>query len=139
MGSKIWKLYSFYKSQPKALKFKLFLNFLPHKTTFGIFEILSFWILTIFFENFKFTIVPKSVKKDYFYTLWLYPTEKPKPQLSEKWEIVEQNGVKFGTQEQFRLYMCNFWNFGQLPSVMPKYGNFENWPISLKPLPVEQK
>ncbi len=36
------------------------MNFLPtgpHKTTFGIFEILSFWFLTIFFENSKFTIV----------------------------------------------------------------------------------
>ncbi len=21
--------------------------------------------------------------------------------------------------------MCNFWNFGQWPSFMPKYGNFE--------------
>ena len=29
----------------------------PHKTTSGIFEILSFQFLTIFFENFKFTIV----------------------------------------------------------------------------------
>ncbi len=43
MGAKIAKGYSSNKSQPKA--FKLFLNFLssgPHKTTFGIFEILSF-------------------------------------------------------------------------------------------------
>ena len=30
----------------------------PHKSTFDIFEILSFWFLTIlFFENFKFIIV----------------------------------------------------------------------------------
>ena len=25
-------------------------------------------------------------------------------------------------------YMCNFWNFGQWPSFMPKYGNLESWP-----------
>ncbi len=35
--------------------------------------------------------------------------------------------------------MCNFWNFGHLPSFMPKYGNFENRPVSRKSLPVEQK
>ncbi len=31
------------------------------------------------------------------------------------------------------------WNFGHLPSFMPKYGNFENLPLSQKPLPIEQK
>ena len=34
--------------------------------------------------------------------------------------------------------MCNFWNFGHLPSFISKYGNFENWPVSLKPLPIKQ-
>ncbi len=51
MGVKIAKRYSTYKSQPKV--FKLFLNVLPngpHKTTFGIFEILKIEILTIFFH-----------------------------------------------------------------------------------------
>ncbi len=51
MGVKISKRYSSYKSHPKA--FKLFLNFLlngPHKTTFGIFEILTIEILTNFFR-----------------------------------------------------------------------------------------
>ncbi len=49
MGAKISKCYSSYKSQPKV--FKLFLNFLPngpHKTMFGIFEILKIEILTNF-------------------------------------------------------------------------------------------
>ena len=58
MGAKISKRYSSYKSQPKV--FKLFLNFPPngpHKNTLDIFEILSFRSITIFFENFKFTIV----------------------------------------------------------------------------------
>ena len=44
-----------YKSQPK-----LVLNFSPngpHNSKLGIFEILTFRFLTIFFENFKFTIV----------------------------------------------------------------------------------
>ncbi len=53
MGAKISKRYSSYKSQPKA--FKLFLNFLPngpHKTTFGIFEILKIEILMVFFFRF---------------------------------------------------------------------------------------
>ncbi len=51
MGAKISKRYSSYKSQPKT--FKLFLNFLPsgpHKTTFGIFEILKIEILMNFFR-----------------------------------------------------------------------------------------
>ena len=44
MGAKISKLDSYYKRQPKVLK-KLVLNLPPngpHKTTFGIFEVLSF-------------------------------------------------------------------------------------------------
>ncbi len=51
MGGKIGKRYSSYKSHPKA--FKVFLNFLPngpHKTTFGIFEILKIKILMNFFR-----------------------------------------------------------------------------------------
>ena len=59
MGAKISKRYSSYKWQSKVLK--LVLNFPPngrHKTPLGIFEILSFRFLTIFFfKNFKFTIV----------------------------------------------------------------------------------
>ncbi len=49
MGAKTSKYYYSYKSQPKA--FKLFFNFLPdgpHKTTFGIFEILKIEILMNF-------------------------------------------------------------------------------------------
>ncbi len=89
-----------------------------------MFEILKIEILKIFFENFEFTIVPYG---------------ETKPQLSGKRAIVEQKGVKYGTQDHFRLYMCNFWNFGHLPSFMPKYGNFENRPVSRKPLLVERK
>ncbi len=68
MGMKISKRYSSYKSQPKA--FKLFLNFLPnapHKSTFGIFENSSLRFLMIFFENFKFTIVPYGETKNLNY------------------------------------------------------------------------
>ncbi len=49
MGAKISKRYSSYKSQ--SMVFKRFLNFLPngpHKTTYGIFEILKIEILTFF-------------------------------------------------------------------------------------------
>ncbi len=49
MGAKLPNRYSSYKWQPKV--FKLFLNFLtngPHKTTFGIFEILKIEMLTNF-------------------------------------------------------------------------------------------
>ncbi len=49
MGAKISKRYSSYKSEPKV--FKIFLNFLldgPHKSMFGIFEILKIEILTNF-------------------------------------------------------------------------------------------
>ncbi len=50
MGAKISKHYSSSKSQPNV--FKLLLNFLPngpHKTVFGIFEILKIEILNVFF------------------------------------------------------------------------------------------
>ncbi len=59
MGVKMSKRY-FYKLQLKVFKLVKFPPNGPHKTTFGIFEILSFQILTIFFssENFKFTLVP---------------------------------------------------------------------------------
>ncbi len=49
MGAEISKRYSSYKSQPKL--FKHFLNFLPngpHKSMFGIFEILKIEILMNF-------------------------------------------------------------------------------------------
>ncbi len=90
IGAKISKRYSSYKSQPKA--FKHFLNFLPngpHKITFGIFEILSYWFL---FRKFQI----------HHCTLW----RNRNPQLSGKQAIVEQNRVKLGTREQFRLYIC---------------------------------
>ena len=58
MGVKIISKYYSYKSQPKG--FKMVLNFPPngpHKTTLGIFEILSFRLLTIFFRKFQIRIV----------------------------------------------------------------------------------
>ncbi len=54
MRAKISKRYTSYKSQEKT--FKPFLNFLhngPHKTTFGIFEILKIEILTDLFFRFR--------------------------------------------------------------------------------------
>ena len=54
MGVNISKRYSSYKSQPFV--FKLILNFspkVPPKTTLGIFKILSFRFLTIFFRKFQ--------------------------------------------------------------------------------------
>ena len=112
MGAKISKRYSSYRLQPKA--FKLFLNFLPygpHETTFGIFEILSFRFLTNIFRKFQI----------HHCILW----RSQKCQLSGKRAIVEQNGVKFGTQEYFRLYTCNFWNLQlQLPLAILKIGRY---------------
>ncbi len=35
--------------------------------------------------------------------------------------------------------MCHFWNFGQWPSFIAKYGNFENQPLSWKLLPIQRK
>ena len=84
MGIKVSKCYS-YKSQPNV--FKLVLNFPPsgpHKMTLGIFEILSFWFLTIFFRKFQI----------HHCTLW----RNQKPQVCGKRAIVEQNGVKFWTR-----------------------------------------
>ncbi len=53
---------------------------------------------------------------------------------------VEQKSAQFWPPGVEREYICNFWNFGQWLSFMPKYyGNFENRPVSLKPLPVEQQ
>ncbi len=61
-----------------AESFKLHLNFIPsdpHKTAFGIFEIVSFRFLTIFVRKFQI----------HHCTLW----RNPKPQLSGKRAIVE--------------------------------------------------
>ncbi len=55
--------------------------------------------------------------------LTLCPMGKCKLPKSRKWPAVDQSRVKFG----------------HLPSFMAKYGNFENWPVSWKPLPVERK
>ncbi len=35
--------------------------------------------------------------------------------------------------------MYNLWHFGQWQSFMPKYCNFENRPVSQKPLPIDLK
>ena len=35
-------------------------------------------------------------------------------------------------------YMCHFWNLCQWPSFMAKYGNFENQPLSRKPLLIQR-
>ncbi len=62
------KRYSSYKYQPKV--FKLLLNFLPngpHKLLLWIFESLSLRFLTIFFENFKVTIVAYGESKNLNY------------------------------------------------------------------------
>ncbi len=76
-----------------------------HKTTLEIFD------FAIFFREFQIH--------------HCIPSRNKKPQFSGKRVIIEQHWVKFGTREKFRLYTCNFWNFGQLPSFMPKYDNFE--------------
>ncbi len=57
MGVKIAK-HSFYKSQPKSFQTSPEFSNGPLKTTVGIFELLSFRFLTVFFNNFKFTSVP---------------------------------------------------------------------------------
>ncbi len=85
MGVKISKRNFSYKSQPNV--FNLVLNFPPngpHKTTFGMFEILSFRFLIFFFENFNFAIVAYEKIKSLNYL--------------GKRAIVEQNGVKFGSR-----------------------------------------
>ena len=61
----------------------------PTKLHFGIFEILSFRFLTIFFRKFQI----------HHCSLWT----NQKPQLSGKRAIVEQNGVQFWT----RVYSFN--------------------------------
>ncbi len=35
--------------------------------------------------------------------------------------------------------LLEFWPIAKHASFMPKYGNFENHPLSRKPLPIEQK
>ncbi len=56
----------------------------PHKITLGIFKILSFRFLTIYFRKFQI----------HHCSLWW----SQKLQLSGKQAIIEQNGVKFGTR-----------------------------------------
>ncbi len=86
MGAKISKRYS-YISQPKV--FKLLLNFLPngpHKTTFGIFEILEIEILMIFF--FIFVNMEPNGSKNFKTLLLLQITAKSFqtcPEFSYQW------------------------------------------------------
>ena len=83
MGVKLSKRYSSYKSQPNVLKLALiFSHNGPHKTTLGIFEILSFRFLTIFFRKFQM----------HHCNVW----RNQKAQLSGKRAMEEQKGVKFG-------------------------------------------
>ncbi len=97
MGVKISKRYSSYKSQPNV--FKLVLNFLPngpHKIALGIFQIWGFWILMIFFQTFKLTIVAYGeIKSSIIWT-------------NER--FVEQNGAKFGirgySNSTYIGYLC---------------------------------
>ncbi len=63
MGAKISKRYSSYKLKPKVLK--LVLNFPPsgpHKNGLGIFEILSFWFLMIFFRKLQIHLAYGEIK-----------------------------------------------------------------------------
>ena len=97
MGVKILKSYSSDKLQPKFLV----LNFLrngPHKTAFGIFEILSFQFFNDFFFQ-KFQI--------HHCTCILWRNQKP--QLSGKWALVEQNGVKLGFVGSTLIYLGYLW------------------------------
>ncbi len=95
-GSNNSKFNSFYKSQPV---FKLVLNFPsngPHKTTFGIFELLSFQFLTSFSENFKFTIVAYMEKLE---TSIIWKTSDGRAKQSEIWDsrvAVQQIWGTFG-------------------------------------------
>ncbi len=84
MGVKISKRSSTYKSQPNVFKLVDFPPNGPHKTTLGIF---LFWVSDfkrILVEILKFTFVPYE--------------ETKRPQMSGKRVIVEQIGMKFGTQ-----------------------------------------
>ncbi len=61
---KLSKRYASYKSQANVSK--LVLNIppnCPRKSTFGLFDVFSFPFLTIFFENFKFIIIPTEKAK----------------------------------------------------------------------------
>ena len=61
------------------------------------------------------------------------------PYGSENFKMLLFLQLQFFFNQTFSLrqYMYNFLNFDQWPSFMPKYGNFENQPVSRKPLPIE--
>ncbi len=52
--------------------------------------------------------------------------------------ILEQNGVKFGTGEGGNLGSICALSGTLAIGFMPKYGNFENRHVSRKPLPIER-
>ncbi len=90
MRVKISNCYSSCKCEPNV--FNLFLNFPlngSQKVTFGIFEILSFQLLT--------TFIAKISDSPWFH---MGEPKKKNPQLSGKRPMVERNGVKFGTRKQ---------------------------------------
>ena len=98
MVVKISKPYSSYKKQPKVFKL-IVLNFPPngpHKTMFGIWEILSFrFLMGFFFENFKFTIVAYGEIKhlSYLENEWL-------------WRKTKWNVGLAGSSSTYMGYLC---------------------------------
>ena len=124
MGVKISKRSS-YKSQPKV--FKLFLNFLPiapHKNTLIIFEILSLRFLMIFFS--KISNSP------------LYPMEKPKTSIIWKTSDCRAKRSKTWDSGVVQVIYVQLLEVWPLAKFHPKYGDFENWPVSRKPPEIPQ-
>ncbi len=126
MGAKISK-----RLQIAAKSFQTFLEFSSQWSSqkyivhVGFLKLWVWDFLWHFFENCKVTIVPfvETKNLNYLESEW-------------SWSKSESN---LGLKSSFMLYMCNFWKFRHSPNFIPKYRNFENWPISRKQLPVEQK
>ncbi len=54
-------------------------------------------------------------------------------------EMVSRRAKQSDIQESWVVgHICNFYNLGQWPSFMSQNGDFENRPVSRKPLPVER-
>ena len=146
MGVKISKRYSSHSFD--YFSTKLFLNF-PcnnlHKTCF-----LEFWNFKIKLtkKDWNLTLCPKGKMQNCQYLGNSQPQSKTQWSLglggslgsactiSGNWANGQVSWLNIcpGVEREF---MCNFWNFAQWPSFMPKYGKFENQPVSRKPLHIE--
>ncbi len=105
------------------------------------------YVVGISFVGQKYSINICSISTPWGQLMERLPMEKLHAQIREFWKTANisktaAHRVKISsiaTPWVERECMCNFWNFSQWPSFIPKYANFANRSVSWKRLPIEGK